>query len=74
MPNEDGLAMSEKADVIQGTLDLMVLQMLDTIGPQHGYGIAARLEQDGRHHSGPSARQSGLKALREGGSDDAHAS
>jgi transcriptional regulator len=45
MPNEDALAMSEKADVLQGTLDLMVLQTLDTMGPQHGYGIAARLEQ-----------------------------
>jgi PadR family transcriptional regulator PadR len=37
--------MSEKADVLQGTLDLMVLQTLDTMGAQHGYGIAARLEQ-----------------------------
>ena len=37
--------MSEKADVLQGTLDLMVLQTLETMGPQHGYGIAARLEQ-----------------------------
>jgi transcriptional regulator len=35
----------EKADVLQGTLDLMVLQTLDTMGPQHGYAIAARLEQ-----------------------------
>ncbi len=34
-----------KADVLQGTLDLMVLQTLDTLGPQHGYAIAARLEQ-----------------------------
>jgi PadR family transcriptional regulator, regulatory protein PadR len=34
-----------KADVLQGTLDLMVLQTLDTMGPQHGYSIAARLEQ-----------------------------
>jgi transcriptional regulator len=34
-----------KADVLQGTLDLMVLQTLDTMGPQHGYTIAARLEQ-----------------------------
>ena len=34
-----------KTDILQGTLDLMVLQTLDTIGPQHGYGIAARLEQ-----------------------------
>ena len=37
--------MSAKADVLQGTLDLMVLQTLNTLGPQHGYGIAARLEQ-----------------------------
>jgi len=34
-----------KADVLQGTLDLMVLQTLDTMGPQHGYAIASRLEQ-----------------------------
>jgi transcriptional regulator len=34
-----------KADVIQGTLDLMVLQTLNVLGPQHGYNIAARLEQ-----------------------------
>jgi PadR family transcriptional regulator PadR len=34
-----------KADVLQGTLDLMVLQTLDTMGPQHGYAIAARIEQ-----------------------------
>jgi transcriptional regulator len=35
----------EKTDVLQGTLDLMVLQTLDTLGPLHGYAIAARLEQ-----------------------------
>ena len=34
-----------KADVLQGTLDLMVLQTLDSMGRQHGYSIAARLEQ-----------------------------
>src|SRR6266566_9512271 len=34
-----------KAEVLQGTLDLMVLQTLATLGPQHGYAIAARLEQ-----------------------------
>ena len=34
-----------KADVLQGTLDLMVLQTLMTLGPLHGYAIAARLEQ-----------------------------
>jgi PadR family transcriptional regulator PadR len=37
-----------KADVLQGTLDLMVLQTLDTLGAQHGYAIAARLEQVSR--------------------------
>jgi PadR family transcriptional regulator PadR len=35
----------QKADVLQGTLDLMILQTLDTLGRQHGYAIAARLEQ-----------------------------
>lgn len=34
-----------KTDVLQGTLDLMVLQILSTLGPSHGYAIAARLEQ-----------------------------
>lgn len=34
-----------KADVLQGTLDLMVLQTLATLGPLHGYAITARLEQ-----------------------------
>jgi PadR family transcriptional regulator PadR len=34
-----------RLEVLQGTLDLMVLQVLDTIGPQHGYGIARRIEQ-----------------------------
>jgi PadR family transcriptional regulator PadR len=37
--------MSEKADVWQGTLALMVLKTLETVGPQHGYGIARRIEQ-----------------------------
>ena len=31
--------------MLQGTLDLMVLKTLDALGPQHGYGIARRLEQ-----------------------------
>jgi transcriptional regulator len=34
-----------KTDVLQGTLDLMVLQTLESIGPLHGYGIARRIEQ-----------------------------
>jgi PadR family transcriptional regulator PadR len=38
-------AARSKADVLQGTFDLMVLQRLDSLGPLHGYAIAARLEQ-----------------------------
>jgi PadR family transcriptional regulator len=34
-----------KAEVLQGTLDLMVLKTLDTMGPMHGFGIARRIEQ-----------------------------
>ena len=34
-----------KSDIMQGTLDLMVLKTLDTMGPLHGYGIARRIEQ-----------------------------
>jgi len=37
--------MKQKADVLQGTLALMVLKTLDVLGPQHGYGIARRIEQ-----------------------------
>jgi len=37
--------MNEKADVWQGTLALMVLKTLETLGPLHGYGIARRIEQ-----------------------------
>jgi PadR family transcriptional regulator, regulatory protein PadR len=37
--------MREKKDVQQGTLALMVLKTLDVLGPQHGYGIARRIEQ-----------------------------
>jgi PadR family transcriptional regulator PadR len=34
-----------RADVWQGTLALMVLKTLETMGPQHGFGIARRIEQ-----------------------------
>jgi transcriptional regulator len=34
-----------KSDVLQGTLDLMVLKTLDTLGAMHGYGIAQRIQQ-----------------------------
>ena len=36
---------SERTEVLRGTLDLMVLQTLVSLGPSHGYAIAARLEQ-----------------------------
>ena len=35
----------DKAAILQGTLDLMVLKTLEAMGPQHGYGIARRIEQ-----------------------------
>jgi PadR family transcriptional regulator len=38
-------ARSEKQEVLQGTLDLMILKTLDSMGPLHGYGIARRIEQ-----------------------------
>ena len=34
-----------KAGILQGTLDLMILQTLATLGPLHGYAVAARIEQ-----------------------------
>jgi transcriptional regulator len=37
----------EKSEILQGTLDLMVLKTLDAMGPLHGYGIARRIEQIG---------------------------
>ena len=41
MPNRE----RSRAEVLRGTLDLMVLQTLVSLGPSHGYAIAARLEQ-----------------------------
>ncbi len=35
----------EKSEILQGTLDLMVLKTLEAMGPMHGYGIARRIEQ-----------------------------
>jgi PadR family transcriptional regulator, regulatory protein PadR len=35
----------DKSEILQGTLDLMVLKTLDAMGPLHGYGIARRIEQ-----------------------------
>src|SRR5262245_17567150 len=39
-----------KLDLLRGTLDLMVLRTLATLGPQHGYGIARRIEQVSGDH------------------------
>jgi PadR family transcriptional regulator, regulatory protein PadR len=39
---------AKKSDVLQGTLDLMILQTLHALGPLHGFGIARRLEQVSR--------------------------
>jgi transcriptional regulator len=36
---------NSKLDLLQGTLDVMVLQTLDVLGPLHGYGVARRIEQ-----------------------------
>lgn len=41
--------MADKMDVWQGTLALMVLKTLETMGPLHGYGIARRIEQTSGH-------------------------
>lgn len=40
---------SPRVELLQGTLDLIVLRVLATMGPQHAYGIAARLEQVAEH-------------------------
>ena len=41
--------MGNKTDVWQGTLALMILKTLEALGPQHGYGIARRIEQTSGH-------------------------
>ena len=59
----------EKADVLQGTLDLMVLQTVATLGPLHGYAIAARLEQvsGGAHQLNMGTLYPGLMRLEQRG-------
>jgi|GEM_PF-180042 transcriptional regulator len=44
-PGSAPVLTDSKADVLQGTLDLMVLKTLEALGPLHGYGLARRIEQ-----------------------------
>jgi transcriptional regulator len=41
--------MADRVELLQGTLDLIVLRALATMGPQHAYGLASRLEQVAEH-------------------------
>src|SRR5438128_10676370 len=45
MPSEP----KRRVELLQGTLDLIVLRALETMGPQHAYGLATRLEQIAEH-------------------------
>jgi PadR family transcriptional regulator len=58
-----------KTDILQGTLDIMVLQTLITLGPVHGYAIAARLEQvsNGAIHLNMGTLYPGLMRLEQRG-------
>ena len=60
---------SDRAEILQGTLDIMVLQTLATLGPVHGYSIAARLEQvsDGAIHLNMGTLYPGLMRLEQRG-------
>ncbi len=51
MVNSTAMASEEdnKVELLQGTLDLIVMRALATMGPQHAYGLAARLEQVADH-------------------------
>jgi PadR family transcriptional regulator PadR len=42
---KDAMTDAKKSEVLQGTLDLMILKTLHALGPQHGFGIARRIEQ-----------------------------
>src|ERR1700758_5175434 len=46
---EEWMTEAKKSEVLQGTLDLMILKTLHALGPQHGFGIARRIEQISEH-------------------------
>src|ERR1700704_5745825 len=45
---KDAMTDEKRSEVLQGTLDLMILKTLHALGPQHGFGIARRIEQVSR--------------------------
>ena len=47
-PRANGAMDTKKSEVLQGTLDLMILKTLQALGPLHGFGIARRIEQVSR--------------------------
>src|SRR6266478_1332944 len=49
MPSEPSSKRMPRVELLQGTLDLIVLRALSTMGAQHAYGLAARLEQVAEH-------------------------
>jgi PadR family transcriptional regulator PadR len=48
-PYDTGDAMTEKQEIQQGTLALMILKTLEVLGPLHGYGVARRIEETSKH-------------------------
>ena len=58
--------MADKAEVWQGTLALMVLKTLETLGPLHGYGIARRIEQTSGDNALPELRHAVPRAAEAG--------
>jgi PadR family transcriptional regulator PadR len=53
---------ADKSEVLRGTLDLLILKTLDTLGPMHGYGIARRIQQVSEsqlHPAPPNPRRGG---------------
>jgi PadR family transcriptional regulator, regulatory protein PadR len=72
-------AEAQKSKVFQETLDLMILKVLDALGPQHGYGIACRIEQapqqvlqlnEGTVYISPAASSAEMDRFRVGASEN----